>query len=189
MTSQDHGSWYEWFAEVILAIALAATAVSVIYYTLGVKVEGQVVTNNLNIVLGDLVGTITDIIPSELAANQTAIENALVLPASLQAAFVTQDAAVTAANNALMTQVFIILGAVLGGAIVIIAILWYVAKKKGQPFSLKHLLVKILILSAFGVAMVEICFLYGVAANFQSASANEVKKAVIVQTLAYGASA
>ena len=181
----DH-SWYEYIAEILCAVALAATCVSSIYYTIGVQVEAGVVSSNVDIVCEELVGDLVAYVsPSFIQENQSAIETALTLPPSVIAGFATADAQVEASNAALETQAFTVLACVLGCCVVIVICLNFVAKRRGSPFSLWRVLLKVLILTTV-VGIVELSFLYGVGAHYQSASGNQVKYQFVTSVIEYG---
>jgi len=167
---------YQFWATVILSVALVVVFIGVFYFTVASGIEAQVVQDQMAIIVGSFASDVSHIATSDqLAAISGGLQAATGTPsAELQAA----DASAEKANSALRSQAFVVLGAAFGVLMVIFAYLVYNGKRSSPAIQMDHVAQ-----DAFGglaaVAVAYAAFAFLFASKYISADTNWVKLQLI----------
>jgi hypothetical protein len=186
--NDDSENVYAFWSEIIASVVFFFVFVGIFYFTIACKIEGTVITKNINLIVDDFTQNLTAVVPSgdKLQFN-TAVSQSLVIDPATLANLEQQDTAVATANTALLKKAIeYIVGVSILGLIMITA-LYFFARSKGKPFNVKKILIHTSIVTVF-VALTEFCFLSLVGSNFITADANYVKHSVVESVIQFGAS-
>jgi ABC-type multidrug transport system fused ATPase/permease subunit len=167
-------STFEFWATVVLSVALIGGFIPIFFLTLGSRIEGQVVQNQMAYLMQSFASDIAAAAPPQtIAAMQAGLQNFDPNTPSLRAA----DAVAAAANEALIKKALTVLGI---GFAVLMAI-FIALIMMGRSVGVMHY--KHIFGDAFGglavVAVTYYVFLQFFAAKFMSADANWAKLQMI----------
>lgn len=172
---------FRWFCtsetmvKMLLNITLAASFISIFYFTAGYKIETNIIKTQVNNVVSDLTTGMSLIIPDQLQ-KQLASDLQNIKPDTSQ-----QNAAdvQAAQSNALLIKKTIITIAALFGIFVIYAILQYsLSDGQHKKESIKHVVTDNVVL-LIAIGLTEFFFLFYVGQNYRSGDPNKVKLEII----------
>lgn len=155
---------------IALNVGLFATFIGVFFFTFGAYIERLVLKRQIKYILQGFAG---DIKAFASASQWHALcESVNALPA----ADTSNDQQAEEKNDALLKETLVLFGTFLAVMLLLIAILWFVAKGKGHgyAFNMKHMALESAGL-LFIIAAVEVGFYSLVVANYKSVDANFIK--------------
>lgn len=169
-------------SDIILHVILITSAIGIVFFTVGIIIEKQVLSKQIKRLTSKLTGTISSL-PEKTRAQYIDIIDAIEIPD-----ISVKDQQVLDKNNGIIKLAFLVIGLMLVIGFVVVYILWYYSTAKSglfESFDIITLIKHNLIILVLAIAT-EIVFAVTILSQYYSTDSNMIVYGLLNKLQSYG---